>query len=98
MIKYFDIQYPNGFSLLEVTGMDKNSNDRGMRGIFLCACGKKTKSIRIGMVKSGKTISCGCSKVEAGRKSATIHGLCHHPLNSVYRKIKERLPISGKTM
>lgn len=46
--------------------------------LFQCDCGKEHTSV-LGAVTSGNTISCGCAKIEATKRTMTTHGLTTNP-------------------
>lgn len=50
---------------------------------YVCKCGKIGWT-DLASLKSGATISCGCFRKERASISATKHGLCKHPLYSVW--------------
>ena len=53
--------------------------DKGKRGyhyLFACDCGN-TKNICGSLVRTGKTLSCGCLRSETTAKKNFVHGLVH---------------------
>lgn len=72
-------------TILEDVGRDKN----GRNVLALCNCGI-IKTYRLGHIKSGKILSCGCYGREAASKSSTTHGLSKHSLYKVYKGMKNR--------
>lgn len=71
-------------TVLKDLGIVKNS--RYVLGV--CDCGTK-KRFRISDLKNGSSNNCGCERIK-GLKRKAKHGLCHHPLYSVWQGIKER--------
>lgn len=55
------------------------------KALFLCDCGVK-KEIRIGNVKSGASLSCGCLQIE----SISTHGMHNHALYKVWTAMLQR--------
>lgn len=53
--------------------------------LFRCDCGR-TVSARVGAVRSGNTVSCGCQKIE----SATRHGMSRTPEYRAWRAMIDR--------
>ena len=53
-----------------------------------CDCGKE-KIIRGTLIKNSSTKSCGCLRIDSGRKRKK-HGLCNHPLYGVWSAMKRR--------
>ena len=62
-----------------------------LKRMFLlkCDCGK-SKEIMLNSVRSGKTTSCGCRRIETTIKQKTTHGLRHHYLYDTWRDMKKR--------
>lgn len=57
--------------------------------VAVCTCGNE-KEYRIAGLRSGKTQSCGCLRIELLVKKRKTHGLRNHPLNHVWCNIKQR--------
>ncbi|MDA3732451.1 hypothetical protein PBV87_13240 [Niameybacter massiliensis] len=53
-----------------------------------CECGRR-KTVRGTSLKAGAVKSCGCLQIKAGRNRKK-HGLCKHPLYSVWSAMKSR--------
>lgn len=54
-----------------------------------CSCGVE-KDVRYDHLVSGKTVSCGCQKVESTKLSNTTHGLARSPEYAVYKAMINR--------
>ena len=54
-----------------------------------CECGKIVEAT-LGDIRHQKVKSCGCLKRERIIDYSTTHGLCRHPLMSIWRAMKER--------
>lgn len=59
------------------------------KALFLCSCGNKFITT-ITKVKMGHTKSCGCYQSKLLKERITKHGLCKHPLHTVWRGMKTR--------
>ena len=59
------------------------------KALYKCHCGE-VKELLIWNVKRGKSLSCGCYKREETSKRKTTHGMCHHPLFSIWSNMKNR--------
>lgn len=64
--------------------------------LFSCDCGNETKAVA-SSVKSGKTLSCGCKRIEAAKINGCLsngppkkHGLAGTPEYNVWKTIKQR--------
>ena len=55
----------------------------------ICDCGKSAK-VHIYNLTIGKTQSCGCLNREIIVKNSKNHGLCAHPLYSIWKAVKRR--------
>lgn len=70
------------------TNLYIGSNGRKTRmAIFKCKCGHEFIT-RIQDVKSGRTKSCGCLRIN--KPNRTSHGLKHHPFYRKWKSIKSR--------
>lgn len=54
-----------------------------------CICGKET-FVKINMLNTGRTRSCGCLHDEIRGNVFRTHGLSNHKINALYRGIKKR--------
>jgi hypothetical protein len=68
-------------TIVEYLGTNKNDSIVKAE----CECGK-VKDYLFKHIKAGKTLSCGCFKVDTHTK----HGLYKHPLNTVYEDMMDR--------
>lgn len=60
-------------------------------GAFFCRCECGTERLVAAYrLRSKKTMSCGCAAIEAAARTNTRHGLAKHPLQQVWRTMKER--------
>lgn len=57
--------------------------------VFKCFCGKKFIS-RVEAIKSGRTLSCGCLRIERLRKKIVKHGLCGTHEYQAWQSMKDR--------
>ena len=57
--------------------------------ICKCKCGA-VASVRSDMLKSGRSLSCGCLKKEKLSKRVTTHGMTNTPLHKVWLSLKQR--------
>ena len=57
--------------------------------MYLCECGEEFKAASY-KVKIGHTKSCGCLQKQVASKTHKVHGLRNHPLNGIWRGIKQR--------
>ena len=74
--------------LLKDLGMEyptETSKQKSRYGLYKCGCGVEFKT-RIGRVKNGTTVSCGCYRIE----QKTTHGLHNHPLYVVWSDMIRR--------
>lgn len=55
----------------------------------MCECGSKA-IVNSGLLRSGKTTSCGCYRREFASKQFTTHGLHGHRLYTIYKGMKQR--------
>ena len=61
----------------------------GRRCVARCDCGT-VKEYIIDNIKRGRTVSCGCHRVEVSKAKNYIHGESHLPLNNRWKGIKQR--------
>lgn len=65
-------------------------NGQPLRRVHVeCDCGQRFDT-NLGSLRSGKTRSCGCLKVEASRARATKHGMRHTGLYWCWCNMKQR--------
>lgn len=69
----------------------KEVEQKKNRRRFLCQCDcGNIKTIDLSKLRTGNTKSCGCLQSESRSISSRTHGLCHHPLYSVWASMKAR--------
>lgn len=84
------------FGRLTVTGRGHNGKSQGASWDCVCECGSRLSGVRSGNLRSGHTKSCGCLRVDNGKKVgrlAETHGMSGMTGNSHYTRwanIKKR--------
>jgi len=77
------------FGRLTVVRRAKNANNRKAMWECTCECGKKT--IVIGyQLRSGRTKSCGCLRIETTSNNMKRHGMINSSLYCVWASMKSR--------
>jgi predicted DNA-binding protein (UPF0251 family) len=85
-IKYKQNQKINNLVFVkEIEPYISPSGEKKRKALFRCYCGNEFEA-HIADVKSNKTTSCGCYKIQ----KATTHGLIKHPIYKVWADMKTR--------
>ena len=74
----------------------ETSKQKKRYAIFMCKCGIEFRASTT-KVKSAHTTSCGCYQKQKASETHKRHGLRHHPLNGVWRDIKQRCYNDNRT-
>lgn len=78
-----------------LTILEDLGNPKGIRRVLAkCECGS-LKEYAVGHLKGRKIVSCGCKIREETTKRNTTHGLYSHPLNTVWKGMKDRCYYEG---
>lgn len=82
------ISVPQGTIYGKLTVVDEIMGDSVRKFLLLCECGNET-IVRLGNLRTGHTLSCGCLIIENGKKNKT-HGLTSSKVYSCWSAIKTR--------
>jgi hypothetical protein len=63
--------------------------EAGSRALCRCDCGEE-KSFSIGMLRSGRSGSCGCLRIDVIRQRCATHGMSKSPEFTAYQNAKNR--------
>ena len=77
------------FNRLTVLRRGENTKRGQIQWVCECDC-KNIVTVEASRLKSGKTKSCGCYQKETVSKIKKKHGMCAHPLYSIWEGMKER--------
>lgn len=78
------------FGRLTVVANGGTAKNRQALWVCKCDCGKITSPIAGYDLRNGRTLSCGCLKLEKFIERSTIHNLCHTRLYSIWANMKNR--------